>query len=84
MRIRGRVQGVSFRYYAHVRATSLGLGGWIRNCPDGSVEAVVEGADDAVGEFVAWARRGPSPARVESVDVSLEEAGATKSFEIRD
>ena len=82
--IHGRVQGVSFRYYAHVRASSLELAGWIRNCRDGSVEAVVQGAEDAVDAFVAWARRGPSAAQVESVDVLPEVPdGTLTSFEIR-
>jgi acylphosphatase len=84
LRIRGQVQGVSFRYYARVRANTLGLVGWIRNCPDGSVEAVVEGAGKAVDEFISWSRIGPSAARVESVNVSHEDVTETgERFEIR-
>lgn len=69
LRIHGRVQGVSFRYYARRRAASLGLAGWVRNCPDGSVESEAEGPEDAVQRFIDWARRGPSAAEVERVDV---------------
>jgi len=83
LHIRGRVQGVSFRYYARHRAQVLGLGGWVRNCPDGSVEAVVEGPDDAVEQFVAWAREGPSMAMVERVDVDREEPeGLGEAFRV--
>jgi acylphosphatase len=83
--IRGRVQGVNFRWYAHYRAQPLGLAGWIRNCPDGSVEAVVQGSPDAVSQFVAWAHRGPSHAEVERVDVRDEEPDpAMRNFAIRD
>lgn len=83
LRIHGRVQGVSFRYYAQQRARSLGLGGWVRNCPDGTVEAVVEGSADDVDRFVAWAREGPSMALVERVDVDREEpAGQERGFRV--
>ncbi|HLJ66677.1 MAG TPA: acylphosphatase [Chloroflexota bacterium] len=71
--IRGRVQGVSFRYYARQRATALGLSGWVRNRPDGTVEAVVEGDDEAVRRFLSWARSGPSLAEVTGVDLEPEE-----------
>jgi acylphosphatase len=84
LRIRGQVQGVSFRWYARQRAISLGLSGWVRNCPDGSVEAVVEGPADAVGSFASWARRGPAMASVDVVDAEVEAAiGDTSPFSIR-
>lgn len=83
LRIHGRVQGVSFRYYARQHAQSLGLVGWVRNSPDGSVEAVVEGPEDAVQQFVSWARRGPSMADVEGVDVQTEETrGTERAFRV--
>ncbi|MGI8824539.1 MAG: acylphosphatase [Chloroflexota bacterium] len=69
LHIYGQVQGVGFRYYMRQRAGSLQLGGWVRNCPDGSVEAVVDGPDEAVESLVAWARGGPSGAGVETVQV---------------
>lgn len=66
--VRGRVQGVFFRASAQREAKRLGLTGWARNTPDGSVEIVVEGEDERVREFLQWAQRGPSAARVERVD----------------
>jgi acylphosphatase len=67
--IRGRVQGVYFRASTAYEAQNLGLTGWVRNCADGSVEAVAEGDRDKVEELVAWCRRGPRGARVEVVQV---------------
>jgi acylphosphatase len=67
--VRGRVQGVWFRESARRRAEELGVAGWVRNNDDGSVEAQLEGAPDRVDALVAWFRRGPSRARVDSVDV---------------
>ena len=67
--VRGRVQGVWFRESARRRADELGVAGWVRNNDDGSVEAQLEGAPDRVYELVAWFHRGPSRARVDSVDV---------------
>ncbi|HEX2894653.1 MAG TPA: acylphosphatase [Marmoricola sp.] len=69
VRITGRVQGVSFRYYTQLRAQQLGLTGWVRNEPDGSVAGHFEGAPGAVDGLVAWCGQGPSAARVESVEV---------------
>jgi len=67
--IRGRVQGVYFRASAAYEAQNLGLTGWVRNCPDGSVEAVAEGDKNKIENLIAWCRRGPRGAQVESVDV---------------
>jgi acylphosphatase len=67
--VRGRVQGVFFRASAQQEGLSLGLTGEIRNLPDGSVEAIVEGEKRAVDDFVAWCRRGPPAAQVEDVEV---------------
>lgn len=69
LKIRGQVQGVSFRYYARQRAQSLGLRGWIRNAPDGSVEALAQGDEEAVKQFIKWAHEGPSMADVTGVQV---------------
>lgn len=69
LRIRGRVQGVGYRYALCEVAERRGLAGWVRNRTDGSVEALVQGAADAVAEVIAWARRGPPAARVEEVHV---------------
>ena len=67
--VRGSVQGVFFRAEARDRARSLGLAGWVRNVPDGTVEAAFEGEDERVESMVEWCRRGPAGARVEQVDV---------------
>ena len=72
MVVRGRVQGVGFRYSMIARARSLGVGGWVRNRPDGSVEAVFEGPAERVQSMVDWCRRGPSGAQVDSVEESRE------------
>lgn len=80
--IAGYVQGVGFRFAARHQALSLGLHGWIRNTPDGSVEAVVEGRPDAVHSFVDWARSGPSGASVESVETSEELPHGEREFRI--
>ena len=69
--IRGRVQGVGFRHAMRGEAQRLGLRGWVRNCADGSVEAVALGDDDQLDALERWARRGPPAARVDSVDVTL-------------
>jgi acylphosphatase len=67
------VQGVSFRYYTRERAGQLGVTGWVRNEPDGSVAGHFEGRADAVDALVAWCREGPPAARVEAVAVSRTE-----------
>jgi acylphosphatase len=76
--VRGRVQGVFFRAEARARAESLGLSGWIRNEPDGSVAAVFDGDAERVQSMVDWCRRGPAGARVDEVDVT-EEAEAEEA-----
>jgi len=81
--ITGRVQGVGFRYFVHDYATREGVTGWVRNLPNGSVEAFIEGETDAVTRVERAIRRGPAGARVERVDTSVEESGgAFKTFSI--
>jgi acylphosphatase len=82
LRITGRVQGVSFRAYAAHEAVRLELVGWVRNEPDGSVAAHLEGPDDAVGEMVAWCRHGPPAAGVDRVEVEDVESTGASSFEV--
>lgn len=79
--IHGRVQGVYFRDSMRREAQSLGVAGWVRNRPDGTVEAVVQGAPSAVEAIVLWAHRGPPAARVEKVEGESAE-GAYTGFEI--
>lgn len=83
VRVRGRVQGVSFRMYAEQRAAELGVAGWVRNEPDGSVAAQVEGDEDAVDAFVDWCRQGPPYARVEGVDAGPAPATGATTFRVR-
>jgi acylphosphatase len=70
--VRGRVQGVFFRAEARARAESLGLSGWIRNDPAGSVTAVFDGDPERVQSMVDWCRRGPAGARVDEIRVTDE------------
>ena len=78
--VRGRVQGVFFRSETHERARSLGIGGWVRNNPDGSLEAVFEGPAERVESLVAWCRRGPAGAAVEDVETVWEEPCGEQGF----
>jgi acylphosphatase len=82
VRVSGRVQGVFFRVETRDRARSLGLAGWVRNCPDGSVEAVFEGDPERVESMVDWMRRGPSRASIEHVDVAWEEPAGEQGFAV--
>jgi acylphosphatase len=71
--ISGRVQGVSFRAYARDRAREARVEGWVRNLPDGRVEAVFEGSMPAVQRLVTWCYSGPTYAEVQKVEVTWEE-----------
>ena len=83
VRVTGRVQGVGFRWYAEQEAARLGVTGWVRNEPDGTVAAHVEGEPDAVEAMVAWCGRGPSSARVEHLAVRDGRVGGARAFETR-
>lgn len=84
LRIQGRVQGVWFRESMRQEAERLGATGWVRNAPDGSVEAMVQGSETAVDALVEWARRGPPQARVDHVEIeSVETSGLFNGFEKR-
>jgi acylphosphatase len=80
--VSGRVQGVFFRTSCAGLARELGVAGWIRNRPDGDVEAVFEGPDDAVERLVAWCHEGPSHAQVDRVDVVGEPASGRTGFDV--
>jgi len=81
--VRGQVQGVFFRTQTRDRARSLGITGWVRNVPDGSVEAVFEGERRSVETLLDWCRRGPRGARVDDIDVRWEEPRGEDGFLIR-
>jgi len=70
--VQGLVQGVWFRASTKDEANRIGVTGWVRNLPDGSVEAVFEGERLKVEEIVGWCHRGPSGARVSKVDIDWE------------
>ena len=77
--IEGRVQGVSFRYYTALTARQLNLTGWVRNRPDGTVEALAEGEKIELYPFIEFLREGPPAANVR--DVRLRWAEATGEFD---
>lgn len=82
--VSGDVQGVFFRDATRQRARELGLAGWVKNLPDGRVEAVFEGPSEKVEEMVRWCEQGPPHARVEKVDSERGEAsGDLQGFEVR-
>ena len=82
--VRGRVQGVGFRYTAVREANQLGLAGWIRNVRGGGVEVVAQGSSDKVAQFLDWLRVGPPSAEVESVEISTVDFDPTlEAFEVR-
>jgi acylphosphatase len=83
VKVTGRVQGVAFRWYAAQEAERRGVTGWVRNEPDGSVAAHLEGGDDAVTAMVDWCRHGPSYATVRNVAVIEAAPTGAATFEIR-
>jgi acylphosphatase len=80
--VHGRVQGVFFRDTARRIAQSRGVAGWVRNNPDGAVEAVFEGERDAVEDLVRWCGEGPRGAQVERVESLEEEPEGLTEFRI--
>lgn len=80
--VRGMVQGVAFRWSTKTRARELGVAGWVRNLPDGSVEVWAEGPASAVEDLVRWLERGPPSAQVEAVEVTDETPSGAERFEV--
>ncbi len=74
LKIYGKVQGVFLRQSAKVEADKLGLVGWIRNDPDGSVEALAVGPRDKLDQFIEWCKKGPEAAYVDRVDLKWPES----------
>ena len=81
--ISGRVQGVFFRDRMRREAVGRGVGGWVRNRPDGTVQAHLEGAPDMVAELVLWCRSGPRGADVEDLEVTVVEPEGADRFAVR-
>ena len=82
--VSGRVQGVGFRDFARREARRLGLGGWVRNLPDGRVEIWAQGPPGALSAFLEQVRRGPRAARVDGVEVQRAAPSAEYvDFEVR-
>jgi acylphosphatase len=71
--VSGRVQGVFYRAYTREKAKELGVFGWVRNLPDGRVEAVLEGEKDDIDKLILNLKKGPPSARVENIDLTLED-----------
>ena len=83
IRVTGRVQGVFFRAWTKQQADQLGVTGWVRNLPDGAVEALVQGEETAVAEMIARLHSGPPAATVERVQVRDAEGVSATAFSIR-
>ena len=83
VRASGRVQGVFFRGWTAEQAQALGLAGWVRNLPDGSVEALVEGDEPAVARLVELMRAGPPAARVDALAVEPATPTGAPGFTVR-
>ncbi|WP_020675388.1 acylphosphatase [Geopsychrobacter electrodiphilus] len=82
--ISGRVQGVSFRYYTRQAARKNGVTGWVRNLPDGRVEALIEGEQQAVEATLVWCQQGPELSQVDGLEIEeLTYSGVFESFTIR-
>jgi acylphosphatase len=82
--IQGRVQGVGYRWWAVGRARELGLAGWVRNCADGTVEALAIGAPEAIAAFARACEVGPAHARVEAVAVAPAADDGSGAFDQRE
>jgi len=82
--ISGRVQGVFFRAKTRQKAEELGIFGWVRNRPDGKVEAVFEGEREKVKEMIEWSKKGPVAAKVNNVDIEWQDyQGEFSDFNIK-
>ena len=82
LKISGLVHGVFFRASLSALASEKGVSGWVRNLPDGSVEAILEGEEANVMKVAEWAQRGPPRARVDSVKIEIQESRNLRGFRI--
>ena len=83
MIVHGRVQGVGFRLAVARAARTRGVAGWVRNRPDGTVEAQFEGDEEAVASLVGFCRDGPRGAEVTHLEERAAEAGGSSRFDVR-
>jgi len=83
VRVTGLVQGVFYRAWVQAQARELAISGWVRNCPEGSVEAHVQGDESDVGRMIERMRAGPANARVDDVDVESAALDNSGRFELR-
>lgn len=83
LRIRGRVQGVGYRYFTHEAAMQLGLRGYVRNLWNGDVEVVVEGPRALIDRLIQMLWEGPSMARVDDISIDWDEARGFTGFSVR-
>ncbi|MBF0279329.1 MAG: acylphosphatase [SAR324 cluster bacterium] len=83
IKVYGRVQGVSFRYYTNEKARHLGIKGFVKNQADGSVYIEAEGNEQQMGHFLDWCHEGPASAHVKNVEVRESELQNYRNFELR-
>jgi acylphosphatase len=83
IRVRGRVQGVGYRWFTRDAASALGVRGWVRNEPDGSVSAHVEGDHEALDALISRMRRGPTFGRVDALETEEAETAGHDAFSIK-
>lgn len=81
--VSGLVQGVGYRLTTQTMARQYGLAGWVRNLPDGQVEAVFEGTPSQVTQMLEWCRQGPPAARVDDVTVEYHTPQGLQEFQVR-
>ncbi len=84
IQVKGRVQGVYFRVFTQKQANKLGINGFVKNCPDGSVYIEAQGEKQALDQLIAWCHKGPLMAKVTEVDIQpLTETVSYDGFTIR-
>lgn len=83
IKVKGKVQGVAFRFSTHAKAIKLGLTGLVKNLPDGSVYIEAEGKEEAINSLIEWCYVGPPRAKVTEVDANEDEIKGYKTFELK-
>jgi acylphosphatase len=83
IKVKGKVQGVSFRFSTHAQALKLGLTGLVKNMPDGSVFIEAEGKEDAINRLIEWCYVGPPRSKVMEVDAVESEVKGYRTFELK-